>query len=218
MVRMARAGRDRRQWHAPASRAQAGATQLREAIPIRNPADSSSAPADPRAVVQAPIVAALDGIVWRGVIGFAVVAAVAALPLVVHLDDTVHFAAHVALPAGWVGYAVISMIVAAVRRERVEDDPWHAASEADPSLASFARMVTGFMIGGWLAAVVGVIVHHHLSTTQDILRTLSVDLPVLLVAWAIASWAWTRASRRSLARAVAASADRFRAYWGDRRG
>lgn len=193
------------------------ARHFAEAVPIRNPVDSS-APADPRALVQAPIVGALNGVVWRGVIGFAVVAAVAALPLVVHLDDMIHFAAHVALPAGWVAYAVISTIIAMVRRDRVDGDPWQAAAEADPSLAAFARMVTGFMIGGWLAAVVGVMVHHHLSTTQDILRTLSVDLPVLLGAWALASWAWTRASRRSLARAVAASAGRFRAYWGDRRG
>lgn len=146
-------------------------------------------------------------------IGFALVAGVAALPLLIDLDDTVHFAAHVALPAGWVAYAVISTIVAFVRRQRVEGDPWHAAAEADPSLTAFARMVTGFMIGGWLAAVIGVIVHHHLSTTQDILRTLSVDVPVLLGAWAIASWIWTRASKRALARAVADSAGRFRRYW-----
>ena len=182
---------------------------------IRDPVDTTAAPADPRALVQAPIVAALNAIVWRGVIGFAAVAGVAALPLVVRLDDTVHFAAHVALPAGWVAYAVISTLLAYLRRQRVQGDPWQAAAEADSSLAAFARMVTGFMIGGWLASVVGVIVHHHLSTTQDILRTLSVDLPVLLVAWAIASWAWTRASRRLLAHAVADSADRFRRYWGN---
>jgi hypothetical protein len=167
--------------------------------------------------VQAPIVGALNGIVWRGVIGFALVAGVAALPLVVHLDDTVHFAAHVALPAVWVAYAVVSVVVALVRRQRVEGDPWTPAAEADPSLTAFARMVTGFMIGGWLASVVGVLVHHHLSTTQDILRTLAVDLPVLLGAWAIASFAFVRASRRSLAQAVVDSADRFRRYWGNPR-
>ena len=185
-------------------------------LPISDPVDSSAAAADPRALVQAPIVAALNRIVWRGVVGFAAVAAVAALPLIVELDDRVHFAAHVALPAGWVAYAVISWSLAHVRREHVEGDPWLAAAEADPSLTAFARMVTGFMIGGWLASVVGVIVHHHVSTAQDVLRTLSVDLPVLLAAWALASWTWTRASRRALARAVADSAGRFRRYWGDR--
>lgn len=197
--------------------AQAEAAIARRLVPIRDPVDPSATSADPRALVQAPIVAALNGIVWRGVIGFALVVSVAAIPLVVQLDDTVHFAAHVVLPAGWVAYAVISTVMAFVRRQRVEGDPWHAAAEADPSHTAFARMVTGFTIGGWLATVVGVIVHHHLSTTQDILRTLSVDLPVLLGAWAIASWAWTRASRRSLARAVVDSAGRFRQYWGDPR-
>lgn len=128
-----------------------------------------------------------------------------------------HFAAHVALAAGWVAYAVVSMILAFVRRQRVEGDPWRSAAEADPSLTAFARIVTGFMIGGWLASVVGVIVHHHLTTTQDILRTLSVDLPVLLGAWALASWTWTRPSRRRLARAVVDSPGRFRRYWGDPR-
>ncbi len=198
-------------------RAHAGVTHLREACSIRNPLDTAATSADPRALVQAPIVAALNGIVWRGVIGFALVAGVAALPLLVHLDDTIHFAAHVALPAVWVAYAAISAALAYIRRQRVEGDPWHAAAEADPSLTAFARMVTGFMIGGWLAAVVGVIAHHHLSTTQDILRTLSVDLPVLLVSWGLASWAWTRSSRRSLAHAVAESEGRFRRYWGHRR-
>ena len=182
-----------------------------------DPERTDTASLDPRQLVQAPIVGALNGIVWRGVVGFALVAGVAALPLVVQLDDTVHFAAHVALPAGWVAYAIISTIVAYLRRQRVEGDPWHAAAEADPSLTAFARMVTGFMIGGWLASVVGVIVHHHLSTTQDILRTLSVDIPVLLGAWGLASWAWTRAARRALARAIAESAGRFRRYWGDPR-
>ena len=184
---------------------------------IRDPVDTSAPSADPRALVQAPIVAALNGIVWRGVIGFALVAGIAALPLLVRLDETVHFAAHVALPAGWITYAVVSTVIALTRRQRVEGDPWHAAAEADASLTAFARMITGFMIGGWLAAVVGVIVHHHLSTTQDILRTLSVDLPVLLGAWAVASWAFLRASRRSLAGAVAESAGRFRSYWGSQR-
>ena len=161
--------------------------------------------------------AALNGIVWRGVIGFALVAGITAFPLVVHLDETVHFAAHVALPAGWVAYAIISIALGLVHRQRVEGNPWPGAAEADPSLTAFARMVTGFMIGGWLASIVGVLVHHHLSTTQDILRTLSVDLPVLLGAWAIASFAFVRASRRSLARAVVDSADRFRRYWGNPR-
>lgn len=195
----------------------ADGTTARRLLPIRDPVDSSAATADPRALVQAPIVAALNGIVWRGVIGFALVAGITAFPLVVHLDETVHFAAHVALPAGWVAYAIISIALGFVRRQRIDGNPWHAAAEADPSLTAFARMVTGFMIGGWLASVVGVIVHHHLSTTQDILRTLSVDLPVLLGAWAIASFAFVRASRRSLARAVVDSADRFRRYWGNPR-
>lgn len=197
--------------------AQAEATTARRLLPIRHQVDSNAAAADPRAIVQAPIVAALNGIVWRGVIGFSLVAGVAALPLVVHLDDTVHFTAHLALPAGWVAYAVFSTAMAFVQRQRVEGDPWHAAAEADPSLTAFARMVTGFMIGGWLATLVGVIVHHHLSTTQDILRTLSVDVPVLFGAWGLASWAWTRAARRRLALAVADSAGRFRQYWGEPR-
>lgn len=202
---------------ATAPSAQAEASIARRLVPIPDPVDSSAAPADPRALVQAPIVAALNGIVWRGVIGFGLVAGVAALPLVVRLDDTVHFAAHLALPAGWVAYAVISTIIGVIRRHRVEGDPWRPAAEADPSLTAFARMVTGFMIGGWLATVAGVIVHHHLSTTQDILRTLSVDLPVLLVAWGLASFAWTRAARHRLARAVEDSAGRFRSYWGAHR-
>lgn len=201
----------------PGSRGHAELHTARRLLPISDPVDSSAAATDPRALVHAPIVAALNRIVWRGVVGFAVVAGVAALPLIVELDDTVHFAAHVTLPAGWVAYVLISNTAAFIRRQPVEGDPWHAAAEADPSLTAFARMVTGFMIGGWLAALVGVLVHHHLSTTPDILRTLSVDLPILLGAWALASWTWTRASRRSLARAVAASAGRFRRYWGDPR-
>lgn len=167
---------------------------------------------DPRALVHAPYVEALNGIIVRATLGFAVVAAVTTLPLLVQFDDAFHGAIHLALPVGWLAYAAIVAILAR-RAGPIADNPWAQAWAAEPGLTSFAVIVVGFMIGGWLAAVVAFLAHHHLSTPADIARTIALDAPALLVPWAAASWAFVQRSRRSLVRAEARVNDLFRLYW-----
>ena len=167
---------------------------------------------DPRAAVRAPFVTALNGIIVRAALGFAVVAALTAFPLLVRLDDTVHTAVHLVLPIGWLAYAAI----AGMRNRRsgpVVGEPWAHAAEAEPALTRYAAAISGFMIGGWLAAVVAVLVHHHLSTPTQVALTFALYVPSLLVPWALASWAWARRCRHVLARAEARANDLLRVYW-----
>jgi hypothetical protein len=167
---------------------------------------------DPRAAVRAPFVEALNGIVMRATLGFALVAGIAAVPLLVELDEAVHTAVHLVLPIGWVAYAAMAGFLNR-RAGPIVGDPWAKASEAEPGLARFAGAVSGFMIGGWLAAVVAVLVHHHLSTPTDIALTFAVYVPTMVIPWGLASWAWSIRCRHALERAEARANDLFRVYW-----
>ena len=167
---------------------------------------------DPRAAIRAPFVTALNGIVTRAVIGFAAVTVLTVIPLLVRLDDTVHTIAHLVLPAGWLLYAALGE--AANRRDPpVHGNPWAPAAEAEPGLTRFAIVIAGFMIGGWLAAVVAVLVHHHLGSPTDIAVTFAVYVPSMVVPWALASWVFARRCARSLASAESRSSDLLRVYW-----
>jgi hypothetical protein len=167
---------------------------------------------DPRAAVRAPFGAALNGIITRAVIGFSVVTVLTVIPLLVPLDETIHAIAHLVLPIGWLAYAVMGEV--ANRREPpVVGNPWAPAAEAEPGQTRFAIVVTGFMIGGWLAAVVAVLVHHHLGSPTDVAYTFAVYVPSMVVPWALASWVFVRHCARSLARAETRSNDMLRIYW-----
>ena len=167
---------------------------------------------DPRAAVRAPFVTALNGIIVRAALGFAAVAAVTAFPLLVRLDDAIHGAVHLVLPIGWLVYAAVAGYLNR-RSGPVVGEPWVHASEAEPGLTRFAAATSGFLIGGWLAALVAVLVHHHLSTPTDIALTFALYVPSLVVPWALASWVWSRRCRHALARADARSNDLLRVYW-----
>jgi hypothetical protein len=167
---------------------------------------------DPRAAVRAPFVRALNGIVARAAAGFALVALVTTVPLIVALPDAVHGAAHLLVPAGWLAYAAFSAFMLRGSAP-VSGNPWAEAAEADPGLTRFAIVVSGFMVGGWLASVVAVVVHHHLSTPGEIANTIAFVAPSLLVSWALASWAFVRRCRHTLAEAETRANDLLRVYW-----
>lgn len=169
--------------------------------------------ADPREVVEAPVIAALDGIILRAAIGFSSVAALATLPLLVRMDEAIHQAVHLALPVGWLAYAALTAGRLAHRSMAIEGDPWQLAREVDRGLARFARVVSAFMLIGWLASVVAVWVHHHLSSRAAAMSTLGTDVPLRLVVWSLAALAWSRWCRAWLARAENESGDRLREYW-----
>ncbi|HEX6128265.1 MAG TPA: hypothetical protein VF071_04495 [Candidatus Limnocylindria bacterium] len=170
---------------------------------------------DPRSFVEAPVIAALNGIVVRAVVGFSVVAAFASVPLIARLEDPVHDAFHLLLPIGAVGYSLITGALLLLRPAPPVSDAWAGAAEVDPALARFARRVSIFMIVGWLAAVGAVLVHHHLSSPDQVLMTVLVDVPLTLAVWLAAVFAWTGWCRATLARAQDAAAHRLRRYWSE---
>jgi hypothetical protein len=71
------------------------------------------------------------------------------------------------------------------------------------------------MTVGWLAAVGAVLVHHHLSSPDQVLATVLVDVPLTIAIWLLAVLAWTSWCRATLARAQDAAAHRLRRYWSE---
>jgi hypothetical protein len=168
---------------------------------------------DPRSFVEAPVIDALNGIVLRAVAGFTLVAALASVPLIVRMDAPVHEVFHILLPIGAVVYSLATGALLLLRPAPPGPDAWSGAKEADPALVRFARRVSMFMIVGWLAAVGAVLGHHHLSSPDQVLATVLVDVPLTIAIWLLAVLAWSSWCRATLARAQDATAHRLRRYW-----
>ena len=146
---------------------------------------------------------ALDGIVFRTVLSFVAVAVVTSVPLVMHLQPTVHAAAHAVLPAGWTLYA-LAIWLHERGRPVIANDPWRASREIDPGGARAARIAAVGLPIGWIAAAIGLLVHH-LGTTGGAVEVLGIDLPMLAVGWFLACWAWWASTRRALAETLTGS-------------
>lgn len=168
---------------------------------------------DPESFVNAPIVVALNGIVVRALVGFGAVATLTTVPLLIRLDPAIHELVHLALPIGWVAYAIATALFFAFRPIPADGDPWRRAAEVDPGLAGMARLMSTIMQVGWVACVAAVLVHHHLTSPATVLATFIVDIPLLLGVWILAAFAWTQWCRRSLAAAEREWTSRLRSYW-----
>ena len=168
---------------------------------------------DPRSFIAAPVVAALNGIVVRALIGLSVVAASASAPLILRLDLPFHTAFHFFLPVAWVVYAALTAAILILRPPPREADVWGRATEVDSSLVRFARRVSALMMVGWLASVAVVLVHHHLTSPREIFVTVGIIIPLTVASWLLAVLAWSGWCRASLARAEQDAADRLRRYW-----
>jgi hypothetical protein len=170
---------------------------------------------DPRSFIDAPVIDALNGIVLRAVVGFTLVAAFASVPLIVQMDEPFHDAFHILLPIGAVVYSLATGALLLLRPAPTGPDAWSGAKEVDPALVRFARRVSLCMTVGWLAAVGAVLVHHHLSSPDQVLATVLVDVPLTIAIWLLAVLAWTSWCRATLARAQDAAAHRLRRYWSE---
>lgn len=169
-------------------------------------------PGDPRTFINAPVIAALNGIVLRAVIGFTAVAGSASVPLILHLDPPVHDAFHFLVPGIWIGGAAMILVLLLLRPAPREPDVWSRAAEVDPGLTRFARFVSTVMMVGWLAAFAVVLVHHHLSSPREVFVTLGIIVPLTLAAWIVAVLGWSAWSRATLARAEHEAAGRLRQH------
>jgi len=167
---------------------------------------------DPRSFIDAPVIAALNHIVVRALIGFSVIAAFATFPLILHLDGAIHQAFHFLVPVAWAVYALLTAAILILRPAPREPDVWGRASEVDHGLATFTRRVSWVMPVGWLATFAVILVHHHLTSPRDVFVTFGIIVPLTLAAWILAVLAWNAWSRASLARAEHEAAARLRQH------
>ncbi len=175
--------------------------------------DQHTTATDAQTFVDAPVISALNRIAVVGIIGFAVVAGFAAIPLIFELEHTVHEAFHLLVPAVWLALAALVLLWRIVRPPPAgEHDIWARAAQVDPSLTRYARLVSTLMIIGWLVSFGAVIVHHHLATERSTFVTFGILVPLTAAAWILAVVAWTTWCRATLARAEHTAADRLRDY------
>ena len=168
---------------------------------------------DPRSFIEAPVVAALNGIVARALIGLSVVGASATLPVILRMDIRFDHRYHFLLPVAWVVYAALTAAILILRPPPREADVWDRAAEVDASLARLARRTSTLMMTGWLASVAVALSLHHLVSAREVLVTLGIVVPLTFDAWLLAVLAWNAWCRASLARAEHDAADRLRRYW-----
>ncbi len=173
-------------------------------------------PADPGSAIDQPVTEACDGIVFRAVVSFVAVTAIAAVPLLLHLPPGIHEAAHSVLPGVWIIYAVVVL----VRLRGVPDppgDPWRQASAADADAARPAHIAYVLLPVGWLAAAAGLLIHH-LSSASGTAAVLGIDVPILAIAWFSALTAWRANCRAVLSSAEQARDQRLRRHLEGLRG
>ena len=174
---------------------------------------------DPRLLVDAPVRRALAWLMVRGLALVAVIAALAACPLVMDLDVATSDRIAMAAPVILIAYAVVVRArrllrgsVGAEARERA----WERAREVDPDDAWLGLLVTGWVPVALLAALV-VLMWPHVTDRNPALAAAWCVLGVgpVALAWLLASLTWFDASREDLARAEGDSDAAFRHYWAN---
>ncbi len=167
---------------------------------------------DPAETVAAPVHAALDAIVLRGVAAFAL-AVLAVLPPDLPIEDRgLRILAYHGLPALLLIYLVVQM-VRFVRLSKSEDaDAWARARDVAPRDVLFAQVMAVLVPCVTLAAGI-VLLLPHIFEPEDRTRVLGFFVPLFGLLWTGAAIAWFDECRQRLLRAERESDGRFRAYW-----
>lgn len=176
-----------------------------------NRAMSGSRPAsqspDPSAVVEAPIRGALDAIVVRGTVAFALAVGV----VIGSFNPDFHPFAHVALPLAVAAYLAIRLVIRLTRPGVDPSGAWRTAQTVAPGAARLAKLVAVAVPFGAALAAWSLALHHIDAPDRPVLVGFVAPMYVLL--WLAASGAWLDECRDRLARAELESRDRFRMYW-----
>jgi hypothetical protein len=173
------------------------------------------ADSDPRAVVEAPVRLALNGIVLRGMLGFALLALAVACPAPLGLDPMVHEAIHLAVPCLLIAVIVLVLgerIVRGRPPEATRDAAWVRAREMAPDEARLAAIAVAALPVALLGSLMALALPHLLDRSQ-LPTYVGLWIPLLIILTALTSAAWMDHCRDSIARAVADSEVRFRGYW-----
>lgn len=168
---------------------------------------------DPQRFIEAPVIAALNGVIVRALIGLSVVGASVSLPVILGLDVRLDHRFHFFLPVAWAIYAALTAISLFLRPPPREADVWDRAAEVDASLVRLARGSSTLMMAGWAVSVTVALVQHHLVSEREVLVALGIIIPLTIAAWLLAVFAWAAWCRAALARGVHDASGRLRQYW-----
>jgi hypothetical protein len=174
---------------------------------------------DPRSLVEAPVKGALLGVMGRGIALVAMMAMLAAWPMLARPEDEVRDAVIIVAIGTLYGYAVWVRLGQRLRTRLSSEDralAWDRAKEIDSDDAT-----VGLLVAGWVPVALALVLVLHLwpnLTDEDPVRAaiwVVMAVPPAFVAWLLATLAWLDACRDDLARAEAEAQVRLRRYWSN---
>lgn len=170
---------------------------------------------DPRALVEAPVRAALGRLVVGGTGVFLAAVALGLACTVGGMSQAWHMATHVGAAAAMLAFLVVTQVARSVRGRPsalARDEAWSRATDIDRSDAQLAALVVAAAPVG-LFAMLAVMAWPHLLARETRAEEYGLWLPTLAILWVFSTIRWVDLCRDHLARSIEASERRWRAYW-----
>jgi hypothetical protein len=173
------------------------------------------ADSEPRAMVEAPVRAALGRLVVGGTGVFLAAVALGLACTVGGMSEAWHLATHVGAAAAMLAFLVTTQVARHVRGrppELLRGEAWSRAYDVDRADAQLAAVVVAGVPAG-VFAMLAVMAWPHLLDRATRAEEYGLWLPILAILWVFSTVRWVDVCRDHLARSVEASERRWRAYW-----
>jgi hypothetical protein len=168
--------------------------------------------ANPAETVTAPVRAALDAIIFRGVLAFVLVVLAVLPPDIPIRDRGLRIVAYHGLPAILGLYLLVQLVRHARKANADDDDAWVRARDLAPRDVLFARAMSFVVPVATLVAGI-VLLWPHIQEPEDRTRVVMFFVPLFGLLWTATAIAWFDECRQRLSSAASDSDRRFRAYW-----
>lgn len=135
-------------------------------------------------------------------------------------DVAWHMTTHVGAAALLLSFLVWTQVARALHGRppaSLRDDAWSRAYDIDRGDAHVAAVVTAAAPVGVLA-MLAVMTWPHLLARATRAEEYGLWLPILVILWVLSTVRWVEFARDTIARAIEASEQRWRAYWAHPQG
>lgn len=169
---------------------------------------------DPRAMVEAPVRAALGRLLVGGVGVFLGAVALGLACTLGGMSQTWHLGTHV----GAAGTMLVFLVATQVARVRgrpsalARDEAWPRAYEVDRADAQLAAVAVAAAPVA-VFAMLAVMTWPHFLARETRAEQYGLWLPIFAILWVFSTVRWVDVCRDHLARSIEASQRRWRAYW-----